>query len=122
MSPGRAVSRGAGRERMTLRFTADGPEPRSLIAEADELYQDYATEVAAAIRRIRAGDLGDLKQSVQAVKDLRTALILALEERTKVARIGKQQGGDGQGWALDFDAARAEIGRRLACLRDAADG
>lgn len=107
---------------MTLRFTAEGPEPRSLIAEAEELYQDYAVEVAAAIRKIRAGELGDLKQSVQAVKDLRAALVLALEERAKVAKLGRQQGSGGQGRALDFDAARAEIGRRLACLRDAADG
>ncbi len=107
---------------MTLRFTAEGSEPRSLIAEADALYQDYATEVAAAIRRIRAGEIGDAKQSVQAVRDLRAALVLALEERAKVAKLGRQHGGDGQAWALDLDAARAEIGRRLACLRDAADG
>ena len=122
ISPGRAVSRGAGRERMTLRFTAEGSEPRSLIAEAEELYQDYAVEVAAAIRKIRAGELGDLKQSVQAVKDLRAALVLTLEERAKVARLGKQHGSGGQDRTLDFDAARAEIGRRLACLRDATGG
>ncbi|QBX99836.1 hypothetical protein E2K80_03060 [Rhodophyticola sp. CCM32] len=45
---------------------------------------------------------------------------LAMEEKARVAA-GKHVGG-GAGGRFDLDAARAEIGLRLACLRTAGSG
>lgn len=106
---------------MTLRLSADEPSPKSLISEAEELYHDIAGEVFAALRRLKAGDW-DTKGATQAVRELRAFLQLVLEERTKVAKLSKQDAGAAGGRALDFDAARVEIGRRLARLRDAGGG
>ena len=87
----------------------------------DELYEEITGEVRAAIRRIKAGDV-ETRSAAHAVRDMRQLLLLVFEERSKVARLTKQDAGIVHDYALDFDAARAEIGRRLARLRDAGDG
>jgi len=104
---------------MTLKFTAEPPDAQPLFAEAQELFVEAATELAALIRRIRAQDWDG--KGGAAMRDVRAALQLALEERNKIAKLGKEQAGVAYDYALDFDAARTEIGRRLACLRDAGD-
>ncbi len=106
---------------MTVRFTAGEPDQKSQVTAAEELYDEIAGEVRAAIRRIRSGEL-DVKSTTQAAKDMRQALMLVLEERSRVAKLHKEEAGCVIGYALDFDAARDEISRRLACLRDAGGG
>jgi len=106
---------------MTTRLWADELTDKSLIQQLEELYREVVNEVFAAIRVIRSGEL-DKKETTQAVKDLRTFLQLVLEERAKVAKLEKHDAGVVYDYALDFDAARTEIGRRLACLRDAGGG
>jgi hypothetical protein len=99
----------------------DGPE--ALLKASEELYRDVALELAAATERLRQGDLGEVKAAVQAAKDLRVAFQLVMDERTRVDKLRKQVAGAGGGAGeLDFAAARAEIGRRLACLRAAGPG
>ncbi|MDW4548498.1 hypothetical protein R5H32_03940 [Defluviimonas sp. D31] len=87
--------------------------------EADELFRGYASEIAAAIRRIERGEFDRLKDGIQAVKDLRSALRIVFEERARVAQFDEAEGGCVAGAALDLDAARDEICRRLARLREA---
>ena len=106
---------------MTLRLSAEEPSPKSLISETEELYREIADEVFVAIRKIRTGEW-DTKGTPQVVKEMRAFLQLVLEERAKVAKLSKQEAGVVYDYALDFDAARVEIGRRLACLRDAGGG
>lgn len=106
---------------MTLRLSAEDPAPKSLISETEELYREIAAEVFAALRKIRSGEW-DTKGTTQTIRDMRAFLALVLEERTKVAKLGKQEAGVVHDYALDFNAARFEIGRRLACLRDAGGG
>lgn len=106
---------------MTLRLSAEEQPPKSLISETEELYREIAGEVFAAIRKIRSGEW-DTKGTTQTVKDMRAFLALILEERTKVAKLSKQEAGVVHDYALDFDTARIEIGRRLARLRDAGGG
>lgn len=106
---------------MTMTFKAGEPRPRSLISETEELFQDAAEEVAAVIRKLKAGEL-DAKGAALSVRDARSLLQVVLEERAKIARFDKKEAGVAYDYALDFDAARAEIGRRLACLRDAGSG
>ena len=59
---------------------------------------------------------------MQAVRDLKTAFQLVMDERTRVEKLRKQVAGVVGDLRLDFDAARDEIGRRLARLRDAGGG
>lgn len=103
---------------MTLRFTAEEPDPKSLISATEALYQDLADEIFQVLRKLKAGEW-DPKGTTHSVKEMRSTLRLVLEERMKIAELGKRDAGAAYDHALDFDAARAEIGRRLACLRDA---
>lgn len=106
---------------MTVRFTGGEPGLTSQVTAAEELYDEIADEVRAVIRRIKSGEL-DGKGTMQAAKDMRQTLLLVLEERARVARRHKEEAGCVNGYALDFAAARDEICRRLACLRDAGGG
>jgi len=103
---------------MTVRFTGGEPGPKSQVTAAEELYDEIADEVRAVIRRIKSGEF-DIKSTTQAAKDMRQALLLVLEERSRVAKLHKEEAGCVNGYALDFEAARDEICRRLARLRDA---
>jgi hypothetical protein len=56
------------------------------------------------------------------VKDLRDVLKLVVTESQNVAKLRRDAGGLVPGGVFDLEAARAEIGLRLACLRDAEGG
>ncbi|WP_431300155.1 hypothetical protein [Tabrizicola sp. BL-A-41-H6] len=105
---------------MTIRLSDGDAVPDDVLAVADDLYRMAAEELYRTIQAIRTGQMSEVKAAQTAVRDLRTTALQVLEERTKVDKLRKQIAGHvGAGGALDFDAARAEIGRRLACLRDA---
>jgi hypothetical protein len=107
---------------MTIRFS-DGEEPPvDLLAATEGLYRETAEELVRAVRVIRAGRADDVKAATQAVKDLRSALQMVMEERTRVEKLRRQVAGTVGAGTLDLDAARDEVGRRLARLRDAGPG
>jgi hypothetical protein len=106
---------------MTLTFTGDDPTAGVTLSQAMELYRDVANEVFAAIRRIKNGEW-DPKGATHVVKEMRAFFELVLEERSRVEKQRRADEGAVNGYALDFEAARDEIGRRLACLRDAGGG
>ncbi len=105
---------------MTLGFTGEEPAAQRMIAQAQELFVEAATELAELIRRIRAQEWDG--KGAAGIKDVRAALQLVLEERNRIEKLRKEQAGVVHDIALDFDAARAEIGGRLARLRDAGSG
>lgn len=104
---------------MTLRFNEGESSSVDLMEATEQLYRDAAEGLFATLQGVRAGDLGEVKAVVAAVKDLKAAFNLALEERNKIEKLRKQVAGSVGSGHLDFDAARDEIGRRLARLRDA---
>ncbi|TDQ62222.1 hypothetical protein EV658_10359 [Phaeovulum veldkampii DSM 11550] len=106
---------------MTMTFSEEEAAP-DLISETEEIFRETAGELAAALREVRQGKTGEVKTAVQAVKDLRAALQMVMDERTRVEKLRKQVAGVVRDHALDLDAARDEIGRRLACLREAGGG
>ena len=59
------------------------------------------------------------KEAAARIRDLGKALQTAFDERAKVEKLRKNTAGIVHDYALDFDNARAEIGRRIARLRDA---
>lgn len=97
-----------------------------MLSEAMELYTLAGEIFAGVIREAREGKPGAGKEAVTYAKDFRAALQTVLNERATVDKLRKQQpGGVAEGVGerdLDFTAARDEIGRRLACLRDAGGG
>lgn len=107
---------------MTKNYSDGEPPAIELLTETENLYRDIAGELAEAMRGVRRGDLREAKVAAQAVKDLRSAFQMVMDERTRVEKLRKQVAGSVGVGELDFDAARVEIGRRLACLRTAGDG
>ena len=108
---------------MTVRFTEDAGSAEDFLTVAEGVYREAAMDLYRTIAAVRAGEFSEIKAAQSAVRDLRAAALHVLDERNKVDKLRKQIAGQvGAGGALDFDGARAEIGRRLACLRDAGGG
>jgi hypothetical protein len=100
-----------------------GPTDEDVLAVAEAMYRDAAVELRRTIDAIRDGAFGEVKSAQTAIRDLRATASHVLEERGRIDKLRKHIAGQvGPGGAIDFDAARAEIGRRLACLRDAGGG
>ncbi len=106
---------------MSIKFSA-GDEAPVLLAATETYLKDAVEDLAAAIAAVRQGNLGDAKAAMTAVRDLKQAFHALMEERNRVEKLRKQVTGDVGTGCLDMDAARDEIGRRLACLRDAGAG
>lgn len=108
---------------MTIQFPP-GPDREAvdLLAATEEFYREIAEEVVRALRDVRQGNPGAVKATGQAVRDLRAAFEIVMDERTRVAKLREKAAGCIGSGIFDFDAARDEIGRRLACLRDAGGG
>ncbi|MDO5528348.1 MAG: permease [Paracoccus sp. (in: a-proteobacteria)] len=86
---------------------------------AGQLLRGCAEDLTRLRLKLQAGDMDELKDAVKLARELRSAAQLMLEERNKVDKLRKDIAGVVGGGALDLDAARDEIGRRLACLRRA---
>ncbi len=107
---------------MTIRFSEGDAPPPDLLAATEGLYREVAEELIRARDRLRAGSNEEAQAAMQAVRDLKAAFQLVMDERTRIDKLRKQVAGVVHDYALDFDAARTEIGRRLARLRDAGAG
>lgn len=107
---------------MTIQFSA-GEEPSAdLLVAVETLYRTTALELVSAVNAIKAGQYNQSSQAAQSVRDLRAALGWVMDERARVEKVRKQVAGSVGTTSLDMDAARDEVGRRLARLRDAAGG
>ena len=108
---------------MTVRFTGDGAEPDSVLGVTERLYEEAVIELERTMNALKAGQFNEVKAAQAAIRDLRETAQHVLRERGKVDQLRKQIAGHvGAGGALDLESARAEIGRRLACLRNAGGG
>ena len=108
--------------RMGEDLSPDDSVPETLLRATEGLYRETAEDLARVMKALRSGKTDDAKAAAQAVRDLKTAFQLVMDERTRVDKLRKQIAGVVHDYALDFDAARDEIGRRLARLRDAGNG
>ncbi len=99
--------------------TAGNGMPEDILLATEQLYQDSALDLIAAMKALREGRVDEVKAAMQAVRDLKAAFQMVMDERTRVDKLRKQVAGVAGDCTHDFDAARDEIGRRLARLRDA---
>lgn len=112
---------------MTVNFsTTDVPTVKAadktlvnFLDETDELYREAAAQLFEALKIIKSGRFDDSKAVSNAVRDLRQAIEWVMDERNRVEKSRKSVVGALGSGDLDFSAARDEIGRRLAVLRDA---
>ena len=108
---------------MTVRFTGDVAGPEDVLGVTERLYEEAVIELERTMNALKAGEFNEVKAAQEAIRGLRAMAVAVLQERGKVDQLRKQIAGHvGAGGALDLDEARAEIGRRLACLRNAGGG
>ena len=93
-----------------------------LLAATEDMYRDAGVELARAVKAAKTCTPADAKAALQAVRDLKSAFQLAMDERTKIDKLRKETAGVIGEQILDLDAARDEIGSRLARLRNAGGG
>jgi hypothetical protein len=104
---------------MSIEFSEGQGPPADVLAETEWIFRATAEDLARSMQRVRAGEFGEVRAAVKTMQDLRAAFQQVQEERARVEKLRKHATGVVAGHELDLDAARAEIGRRLACLRDA---
>ena len=115
--------RGGWQQHMAMNFPAAEADKQKTpvdLGETTEMYlREAAEDLVRVIQDIRDGDLPKAEDARKAVRMLKDLFQLAMEERTKVEKLRKSVAGAVGASELDFSAARDEIGRRLACLRNA---
>jgi hypothetical protein len=97
-------------------------DPEVALDGAWELYTTAAEIFTMLIREVKEERRNNTREVMTYTRDLKDALKLVLNERAAIDKLRKDYGGIGNGPGLDLDAARDEIGRRLACLREAGSG
>tara|TARA_R110002096_G_scaffold155130_24_gene319470 strand:- start:2760 stop:3083 length:324 start_codon:yes stop_codon:yes gene_type:complete len=107
---------------MTINFSQGEGTPVDLLAFSENLYLEAAADLKQAVLNAGKEPPGDGKAVITALKELRTAFHTVMEERNKLEKYRRQAGAGAAGTELDLDAARLEIGRRLALLRNVSDG
>ncbi len=96
--------------------------PEGILAVTEQHLTRSLEDLNRVINQIKAGDTSHAKEVGGIVTLLGKALQSALDERVRVEKLRRQDAGIVADYALDFDAARDEIGRRLARLRVAGGG
>lgn len=104
---------------MTVKILGADGHAAELLEATEDMYRDAGIELARAVKAAKSGVPSEAKAALQAVRDLKAAFQLAMEERTKIEKLRKETTAAIGEDILDLDAARDEIGRRLARLRRA---
>ena len=107
---------------MTIKFSAGDDAPVSVLATTEGALKDAAEALSRLIDRIKAGDFHEAKAMPKVISDLNRALQTVVIGTNNAEKLCKHVTGTVGAGALDFHAARDEIGRRLARLRDAGRG
>ncbi len=105
---------------MTL-ITPQGGEDsaQEILSLAERHFHRMLERIEEIISEVRCSDTQASKEAQIVVRDLGKAMQTVFDERAKVEKLRKHTAGVVHDIALDFDAARDEIGRRMARLRAA---
>ncbi len=94
------------------------PDPDGL-AEAKVMLDAVIRALGQKVRSLEAEEAVKTAEALALTQELRRWALVAFEEREKVEKRMKDRGGIVHDHSIDFDQARAQIGRRLARLRAA---
>ena len=107
---------------MTINFSAGEQPSDAVLTVTEDWLREAAEGIAQTVLAVKRGEFAQVKEADSHVRALRAALQLFIDERNRVEKLRKQVAGAVGAAGLDFDAARDEIGRRLARIRDAGTG
>ena len=88
-----------------------------ILRETEAHYTRAIRALGELVQRVESGELVGKNEAQQTASDLRKAMQTYFDERKKVEEQHRRNTGIVHAFALDFDAARNEIGSRLARLR-----
>ena len=103
-------------------MTSDTPSdhegrPADLLAAAEAHYEDALEAVRALTARLAEGAEPPAAEISRIAQDYRRATQTLFDERKRLDDQRRREAGVVHDYALDLDAARAEIGRKLDLLR-----
>jgi hypothetical protein len=107
---------------MSITFYAGEKLPVDLGEMTEDLFRDAAEELTRLIRKLEAGQVEEAGATPATIAKLKSVFLLVQEERGRFEKRCKQAAGSVGTGTVDLHAARDEIGRRLARLRDAGPG
>ena len=90
-----------------------------ILKQTEAHYERAIQALGALIVRIESGEMGGKTEVQQTAQDVRKAMQTFFDERKKIEDQLRRDAGVVHSVALDFNAARDEIGRRLDRLRAA---
>lgn len=92
------------------------------LSVAERLFVRAIRALSEICEKLERHELEELPALKSAVPEAMQATKVLLQERNRVFELHKKKSGIVHDFVLDFDAARSEIGRRLARIRDAGSG
>ena len=104
---------------MTFNILIEAEKPAGFLTITEGWLREAGESLGVVVEAIKAGEFGQIKDAQTAVRDLKAAVQLAIYEGDRVEKLRKTVAGSVGSGQLDLHAARDEIGRRLACLRNA---
>jgi len=108
---------------MILITPDEGPSGlASSICAVERQLADMRTELEDIYERIKAGELGALKDATRTTEEIRRWLKIALEVEVQLEKRKSGENGIARDFAIDFSAARDSVRGRLDRLRRAKDG
>jgi len=107
---------------MTLIKAIEGEGPDATVEIAERQFLDALMAVEEITEKIKRQDMDALTDLPKAAAHAAAATKHLLTEKHRVHEQRKRANGVVHDFAIDFDAARDEIGRRLARLRAAGGG
>jgi hypothetical protein len=100
----------------------EGPTDDVLLARIEGVYAAAAEALGDIVARLKNGEAVPPKEVVAEALNHRVAFERVMQERDKIGKLRTDIAGAVGRRTLDLDAARSEIGRRLACLRNGRPG
>ena len=107
---------------MSINFSAGDQEPVDVLASTETTLKWASERLARLVDSIGAGKLDEAKEVPLAVREVSKALQAVVIGTNHAEKLCKQVAGTVGAGPIDLHAARDEIGRRLARLRDAEQG
>jgi hypothetical protein len=104
---------------MSMNFSFTGGPPEEILAKAEQLLATAENELLEAINSLKSGDAQAGQVIERSTQTMMRALGIIVTERANLEKLGRKIAGAVGTGTLDLHGARDEIGRRLACLRDA---
>jgi hypothetical protein len=100
----------------------EAPTEDVLAAGSEVVLAVAAAALADIVERMKNGEAVSPKEVAAESVNYRVAYERVMQERDKVGKLRTDIAGAVGRRTLDLDAARSEIGRRLACLRNGRPG